>query len=79
MPDIKNVQNYKTPKNYIRETFYYCGCCEYFDPKRDGETGLCVRYPPRLLSENGEFGGWPGVYRDDRCGEWKKILQEKDQ
>ena len=58
-----------------------CGGCRYFVPwlaNSSPDSGECRRYPPK--SEAADMPGddgiefvkwWPGVERDDWCGEWR--------
>lgn len=34
--------------------------------------GYCQRFPPVVIKDDGKLQGhWPGVGKDDWCGEWR--------
>lgn len=57
-----------------------CSSCAYWDrlpPERDMEddAGLCRRYPPVVLLDDGEpFTIWPLTDDADMCGEYRARL-----
>lgn len=48
-----------------------CGNCLYREP--DGETELCLRYPPQLCEDSDSYGAsfYPEIAPTSWCGEWK--------
>ncbi len=48
-----------------------CANCKWFRDLTQGETGKCVRYPPRVFPHgDGTRSLWPAVQTKQSCGEW---------
>lgn len=52
-----------------------CDTCRFVSDRtslEDGKkTAWCRRYPPRVISNNGDWGLFPKVWSESWCGEWK--------
>jgi hypothetical protein len=51
-----------------------CSTCAFAE--LEGEGGVCHRYPPKFVMDEGEVNtGFPMIVAEDWCGEYKRALQ----
>jgi hypothetical protein len=57
-----------------------CSTCRFYDPLfSGGDDGLCRRYPPRVIGDDGDATGiFPEVMRNAWCGEYAKGRRQNE-
>lgn len=62
------------PKKLPADCMPKCVSCAFGEI--EGEGGVCHRYPPQFVVDEGEVGSaFPVVSADDWCGEYRRMLQ----